>query len=197
MLSIGCAENLEMGVSEREKSKVTSKFFAWLGGGTIKNGTERVSWGEGRNGIDLPFKLEISISHLIKDARSLIAYESLAQVRRHQGWRKMLWINSEEIIVTPRVRMRPSGEQGWMEAPALPWGTEMAIQRSAWRAGWERRAPWDWEASGEDKARRVVSSSLPEERMVFRKEGRAQLCLCYREVERKEDSEVICRRTAR
>lgn len=88
MLTIGCAESLEMGVSERKKSKMTSKFFAWLGSGTIKNRAGKISWGEGRRCIDPTFKLEILINHLIKDAKFSIAYESLAH-GRCQGWKKM------------------------------------------------------------------------------------------------------------
>lgn len=75
MLSIGCAESLEMGVSEREKSKVTSEFLAWLDGGAMKNEAEIVGQGEGRKCITQPFKLDISISQLIKDAKFLVEWK--------------------------------------------------------------------------------------------------------------------------
>lgn len=63
----------------------------------MKNGRGIVGQGEGKKCITLLFKFEISISHLTKEAKFSIEYESLAQVRC-QGWRTILQINCQEII---------------------------------------------------------------------------------------------------
>lgn len=48
---------------------MTPECFAWLDGGAMKNEAEIVGQGEGRKCVTQPFKLDVSFSHLIKDAK--------------------------------------------------------------------------------------------------------------------------------